>query len=171
MNWGAIGAIGEIVGATGVILTLGYLAVQIRQNTKFQKSAIAQATLSSRTSWYELGACDPEFTLLYTKGHARPEELSDDERTRFIWMIARLFSTFEETFAQYQLEMISESEWARIRSLLRNMLENSVLDEWWRSGATVFTDSFVKDITPGVNIKEWTRESIAHVTEKNCGHA
>ena len=32
MNWEALGAIGEIVGAVGVILTLGYLAVQIRQN-------------------------------------------------------------------------------------------------------------------------------------------
>jgi hypothetical protein len=33
MNWEALGAIGEIVGAVAVIATLGYLAVQIRQNT------------------------------------------------------------------------------------------------------------------------------------------
>lgn len=34
MNWEAISAIGEIVGATVVVLTLGYLAIQIRQSTK-----------------------------------------------------------------------------------------------------------------------------------------
>ena len=34
MNWEAFGAIGEGVGAIGVILTLGFLALQIRQNTK-----------------------------------------------------------------------------------------------------------------------------------------
>ena len=33
MNWGAIGAIGEVIGAAGVILTLVYLAYQIKQNT------------------------------------------------------------------------------------------------------------------------------------------
>ncbi len=30
MNWEAIGAIGEILGALAVVLTLGYLAVQVR---------------------------------------------------------------------------------------------------------------------------------------------
>ena len=34
MNWEALGAIGEIVGAIAVVLTLGYLAVQMRQNTR-----------------------------------------------------------------------------------------------------------------------------------------
>ena len=34
MNWEAIGAVGELLGAIGVIVTLGYLAVQIRQNTR-----------------------------------------------------------------------------------------------------------------------------------------
>jgi len=33
MNWDAISAIGEILGAIAVVATLGYLAVQIRQNT------------------------------------------------------------------------------------------------------------------------------------------
>ena len=30
MNWGAIGAVGEILGAIAVVLTLVYLAVQVR---------------------------------------------------------------------------------------------------------------------------------------------
>ena len=30
MNWEAIGAIGEILGAAAVVLTLGYLAIQVR---------------------------------------------------------------------------------------------------------------------------------------------
>ena len=34
MNWEAIGAVGEILGALGVIITLLYLAGQIRQNNR-----------------------------------------------------------------------------------------------------------------------------------------
>ena len=33
MDWDAIGALAELAGAIGVILSLVYLAVQIRQNT------------------------------------------------------------------------------------------------------------------------------------------
>ena len=37
MNWEAIGAIGEALGALVVVITVGYLAIQIRQNTAQQK--------------------------------------------------------------------------------------------------------------------------------------
>jgi len=39
MNWDAIGAIGEILGALAVVLTLGYLAIQVKQNTHSMKVA------------------------------------------------------------------------------------------------------------------------------------
>ena len=42
MNWEAIGAIGEIVGAIAVVATLGYLAVQIRQSTRVARAEISQ---------------------------------------------------------------------------------------------------------------------------------
>ena len=42
MNWEATGAIGEVVGAAGVIASLMYLAVQIRQNTKSVRRASAR---------------------------------------------------------------------------------------------------------------------------------
>lgn len=37
--WDALGAVGELVGAIAVVATLGYLAVQIRQNTNAVKAA------------------------------------------------------------------------------------------------------------------------------------
>ena len=43
MNWDAIGAIAELVGAVGVIATLVYLARQINQNTSTVRSAAAAA--------------------------------------------------------------------------------------------------------------------------------
>ena len=48
MNWEAIGAIGEIVGAIAVVVTVGYLAVQIRQNTRsIRAAAVHQATVGA----------------------------------------------------------------------------------------------------------------------------
>ena len=34
MNWEAVGALGEVVGAAAVVLTLVFLAIQLRQNTQ-----------------------------------------------------------------------------------------------------------------------------------------
>ena len=46
MNWEAIGTIGEILGAFVVIVTLFYLAMQIRQNTKAQSIATFESAMS-----------------------------------------------------------------------------------------------------------------------------
>ena len=42
MNWEAIGAVGEILGALAVFASLIYLARQIRQNTQMMKSTVRQ---------------------------------------------------------------------------------------------------------------------------------
>ena len=42
MNWDALGASGEILGAVGVIFTLIYLSRQIRDNTQVTRASTAQ---------------------------------------------------------------------------------------------------------------------------------
>lgn len=37
MDWEAVGAVGEIVGAVAVVATLAYLALQVRQNTRMMQ--------------------------------------------------------------------------------------------------------------------------------------
>ena len=34
MNWEALGAIGELIGALAVVITLGFLIAQLRLNTR-----------------------------------------------------------------------------------------------------------------------------------------
>ncbi len=42
MNWDALGAIGELIGAVAVLLTLIYLAIQSRQNNELVKFHVLQ---------------------------------------------------------------------------------------------------------------------------------
>lgn len=159
MNWEAIGAIGEILGAIGVIATIAYLSIQIRQNTKTQQSAVAQATTASRTSWYDLVISDPEVGDIWRKGTSQPDLLTEQERTRFIWMLARIFSNLEEFHLQFQHGMLPEDQWITYRSFGRTMLENSLINDWWCSGMAVFTPSFTADLTPDSPRSEWTAAS------------
>ena len=43
MNWEAISAISDIVGAIAVVVSLIYIAVQIRQNTRMMRSGAKQS--------------------------------------------------------------------------------------------------------------------------------
>ncbi len=47
MNWEAVGAIAELLGGIGVIVSLFYLAMQIQQNTRSVRAASYQSVTSS----------------------------------------------------------------------------------------------------------------------------
>ena len=52
MNWEAIGAVGEIIGAIAVFITLIFLTVQLRQNTK----AVDEARRATVSQLYQFRA-------------------------------------------------------------------------------------------------------------------
>ena len=53
MNWDAIGATGEWAGAIAVVATLGYPAVQIRQNASSMRSSTGSVQSSLAKEWWD----------------------------------------------------------------------------------------------------------------------
>src|SRR5262245_53393900 len=100
MNWEAIGAIGEVVGAGSVVVTLVYLAIQVRQNTKAERIGTAQQILSTGALINAESANNPElFDVMLKLGNG--EELSPRERTAFSMFLASIFAQFWQVHFQY----------------------------------------------------------------------
>ena len=78
-----LAAIAEIVAAIAVVITLGYLSIQIRQSShSIQNStswAITQALFAINGRW----SSDGEFTELWLRGLKSYEDLNDVEQERF----------------------------------------------------------------------------------------
>ncbi len=111
MNWEAIGAIGEIVGAIAVVGTLWYLAAQMRTNTDSVKQASRQATLLGRAEGTRWIAGDPELCSLFWSGSRNPEQLSEQEKQRYILMMAAGIRPVELAFIDFQEGRMNEAMW------------------------------------------------------------
>ena len=61
MNWDAIGAIGEIVGAGAVVISLVYLAVQIRFSARSARSEAVRTAIKEHQG-YALLHLQPEMS-------------------------------------------------------------------------------------------------------------
>jgi hypothetical protein len=109
MNWEAIGAIGEGLGAIGVIVTVIYVALQIRQNSAAVCGATEQNLMSQEMTLYALFA---EHANVYRRGRAGLDNLDADELERFTWLVAAAQSQLYSAFVQYQRGLIPESVWA-----------------------------------------------------------
>lgn len=98
MNWEAIGAVGEIVGAIAVVVTLFYLSIQLRQNT----AQVKQSGLATEIASYQdligrindlnaMRIANPDITELIQRGQTDPDALSDNERVRYgTWVLSLL---------------------------------------------------------------------------------
>ncbi len=111
MNWEAVGAVGEILGAAGVIATLGYLALQIRQNTRQTQasaaSASAHALKDARRSVYE----SAEITGIWLKGMSHPDELSEHDYYRFRLLMQNGIDAILDVYCQTTVTGLSPEAW------------------------------------------------------------
>ena len=83
MNWDAVGALAELAGAFGVIVTLGYLAVQIRQNSKLLSASAADSTRDAYNELARILGTSTDAARVYTAGMEAPASLSPEETTQF----------------------------------------------------------------------------------------
>ena len=79
-----LGDIGERVGAIGVVVSLVYLAIQIRQNTRSVRSASFQEAIRDVIAITDALGTDEELSRIYWKGLADFESLEQDERRRYV---------------------------------------------------------------------------------------
>ena len=61
-----IARIAEIFGGIAILISLIFVGIQFKENTKATRSATATATISTMASWYsEIGNNQQSSTLLY----------------------------------------------------------------------------------------------------------
>ena len=118
MNWEALGAIGEIVGAIAVVATLGYLAVQVRHSREATqantRSLRSVARIESGRYWTEeviRMALSPDMATIVSKGMVDAKALDDDERERLVAWYTQHMIAKDYLFHQYKDGMLPEDSW------------------------------------------------------------
>ncbi len=142
MNWDAIGAIGEILGAIGVIATLGYLSMQIRQNTTAVKASAYQSITEHLAEINRAVVEDPEMSDLSHKGATDLNSLSARDQARFgAFVVARL-RHYENIYYHHQKNLIESEVWDAHENVLRGMMKNPGVRLAWSNAKAGFPKSF-----------------------------
>lgn len=144
MNWEAIGAIGEVLGAAAVVVTLGYLAVQIRQNSQAVKNSAAQSLLSETNESLRVASSSPTTARAVILGQTLFDELSESERAQFItWMFSWMRTT-EQAYFQYLQGHIDKEIWEGHRAHHRQLINAPAIKTWWSHRRRFFSHKFQK---------------------------
>jgi len=137
MNWEAIGAIGEVLGAVGVFASLIYLAIQIRQNTRMMKATIRQQlTAASQQNVHQMGQNAELGLKLFLGGDLTPaEQLQVGAFSR------ATFRGYENYAYQRAQGLFDESEWRGMRENMRRMMLFPLAREQWRQTRDEYSET------------------------------
>ena len=142
MNWDAIGAIGEIIGAMAVFLTLAYLALQIRQNTRAVQAAAVDASVGKlndvRGTMYE----NAEISRIYLQGLAHPDELDEESRLRFRLLIHNILLAISNVYSQTGFAGLSLSTWESQILIVKRIMITPGGQRFWKEHRLEFEETF-----------------------------
>jgi hypothetical protein len=103
VNWEAISAIGQIVGAIAVVISLIYLASEVRSNARATRPAAMRSMSNAFNRWIQQLVVHPNLSELYYRGIHDFESFKRADLVRFSALISQAFRNSEELYYR-QLE-------------------------------------------------------------------
>lgn len=131
MNWEALASVAELIGALGVIVTVAYLAVQIRQNSRLIASSLAESSRDALNETTRILANDREAAGVFWAGIENRSALTDPERQQFDALMTLTFLGARQAFTQGQLD-----------ETFRWILGFPGARDWWAAYSAIFPDAF-----------------------------
>ncbi len=151
MNWEAIGAVAELLGALGVIASLAYLGLQVRQNTRQMRlnaeslgmtHEMGGAQMSISIATQVMG--DPDFAELLRRARDEDVELTAVERLRWGTYLWTSLLVFQAGYQNYRKGLADPDSWEGHARNLTPLLSSPGARVWWDRNRGRFADSFAK---------------------------
>jgi hypothetical protein len=141
MNWDAIGAIGEIVGASAVVISLVYLASQIRiQNRESRAASVHQVIDGYRSSIAALH--EQEMADIWVLAINDFDSLTESQRLRLVVYLTGALRSFEDAYFQWREGRLEAEIWLGLIAPLVDVKSTSAFDRFWELRRHHFRPAF-----------------------------
>ena len=142
MSLGDLANLGQVIGAIAVVVSLFYVAHQIRQNTNAVRSATAQAVHEHFAKWYQLVAADAELSKMVATGLRDYGLLSEEERVRFIATFMSFLSYSQNAFLKWREKLLAPPLWMGWELVIMNLVCAPGGKAFWKDRGYMFGEEF-----------------------------
>ena len=146
MNWELISSTGDWAGAVAVVVTLFYLARQVKDATAVARSSARQAVSQMNVDAWSVSVDSRTLSSAISKVTAG-EEMSPEEQGNYNrWIVMRM-RFIENAFYQYREGLLDAEEWDAYAQLIPFLVGfQSPAHEPWKVAAVAFSRRFVDEV-------------------------
>ena len=142
MTIGELGSVGDFISSIAVIVSLVYLAIQIKKGTEAARTSTYQSVVSDFATLNGTMAADPELSILFVNGMEDFDALDSAEKARISQVFFAVFHFFENMFYQYRKGYLEDEVWLGWKRLMLTYYARPGFQTWWSLRRDVFSESF-----------------------------
>jgi hypothetical protein len=146
MTLDELGNIGDFLGGVAVIITLLYLALQIRKQSADARLEATRALAGEHSLALSQIIEDKELCQIYLRGIRDYMSLPDDERIRLSLWFLRLVRAMEQIYLHVRLGNLDGTFFISMQISFIEFLAFPGVQEWWRLSCDNFEDSFCEEV-------------------------
>ena len=139
-----LGARGEFFAAIAVLVTLAYLAVQVRQNTKAERRTALDSSIRNFIAIRQAVFEDAEISAIAMKGYNDPDSLDELENLRFRLFMYNVMLSFWHIYSQPA--ELDEDLWETQIPAVVRVITSVGGRAYWERHQNEFVPSFRKEI-------------------------
>lgn len=144
-----LGSIGELIAAVATLVTLAYLALQIRQNTIQLQNNARDARASATTSYAQVETTltlqiglSPVTASIWFKGMADLESLTPQEQDQFTLLMGAYLNHIRQSFYLNEEGVLAPDLWQLTEGVLRSFALQPGFRSFWNRWDEQFSDRF-----------------------------
>ncbi len=142
MNWEAIGAIGELLGAIAVVISLIYVALQVRSGTQALKTSTRGAAFRSLQEWNYAVLSEPDLAWIFQRGMAEPQVLDEHQQARFVHLMFSYLKLFENIYLHLLDGSVGAEAWEHNKEVLAAFANLPGTQRYWSGRRPIFDPRF-----------------------------
>ena len=142
MNWDALGAIAEVIGAIAIVISLIYVGVQVNDSTRAVRSATANEMSTALSSWYSELGNSRQGSEVFWRGMTNPESLTPEERFQFIVNAHGIFWLYQAAYYLAEEGTLDEELRDSIINTMLGFRELPGFLLYWEQRGGIFKDDF-----------------------------
>ena len=141
MSWDAIGAVGELVGALAVLVTLIYLAIQVRHTRRAQQAEAIRANRLERREYHTTVRDSPYMPMISAKIESG-DELTAEEEHRLVHHNAATWGLAYSEWIQTQLQSRGQFQTSQSVSISYMIAEPRHMEFFEQIGRQLYPKEF-----------------------------
>jgi len=142
VDWDAVTAIGQMIGALGVIISLIYLALQVRADARARRSATVHQLTQAFSDSLNAIANNADLARLIFKALTSDKALVGAELLQFETLLAGVFRLYEDSFFQYEARHLDARIWRGFSRRLGLILTYPATRTWWAGTKDDYSPEF-----------------------------